>query len=355
MTTVVLVMLVAAHASYVGRQVRDAARCPVFVEVGDSSQVAWFHWRTEESALVPVEVMAFDVTDPVAPPPVGIDRWPEAGEVFVSAALANMTGSDNFVARYGRLAGMIAVNALADPGERLAYVGRVGMSADRAYPIAGFGQSRTSSDTGYFGTALYQQREMNILVGILVFGLIPGLLLYASTIKLDIERRQARLTVLRSLGATPGQVRRVVLAQVLPPVLWGAGTATVLSGLASLTTWRLPGLHFYLVGGDLRPWLWLVPLAASLATVIGCGMAMFTHRQRLNSVNTPRPHPQVKAAARWPAGGVICLIIAANALYYQLFRSDPALAALLALICAGATLAFISGVTALALRVVANR
>ncbi|MDR0505025.1 MAG: hypothetical protein LBG70_04375, partial [Bifidobacteriaceae bacterium] len=112
LTTLVLAMLVVTHASYIGRTARDAARAPIFTEIGDPAQIAWFHWRTEESGLQPVDVMAFEVTDPQAAPPPGIDRWPKPGEVFVSPALAATAFGDGFVARYGHLAGTIARQAL---------------------------------------------------------------------------------------------------------------------------------------------------------------------------------------------------------------------------------------------------
>ncbi|MDR2454511.1 MAG: hypothetical protein LBD51_08270 [Bifidobacteriaceae bacterium] len=354
LATLALAMMVVAHASYAGRASRDAARAPVFNQSEDNPQVAWFHWRTEESGLTPIEVFAFEAIDRSAPPPPGIGHWPEPGEVFVSPALAAMPAAQDFVARYGLVAGAIAPEALADPGERLAYVGREGMSEDRAFPISGFGQGVTGSETGYFGTALYQQREMNVLVGLIVFALAPGLLFCASATRADIERRQRRLTVLRVLGAPPSTVRRAVLAQVLAPVLLGSGAATALSWLAAAGTWPVPLLHFYVVGDDLRHWIWLTLLAGAAVVATCSAMAVFWHRQAGSRVTGTRPQPAVKAAARWPAVFVVCLICAANGFYYYFYDRDPAIGAMLTCACAGSSLAFITGATALPLRGLAN-
>src|SRR5690554_1537707 len=203
--TAVLFLFPFVDASYEGRLARDAARTPVFLEEGDPAAVARWHWRNEHLDHWYVDVISVGVLDSSAPPPPGLSRWPEPGQVFASDTLLAREGAQDFLSRYGDVVGTVDVAGLADPGERLAYVGAdpALMDPERSFLIGGFGREAGSrpGDMGYLGSALYQQSRTGFWFGLSLFGVAPALIMTVVVARLGGERRDRRLAVLAILGA----------------------------------------------------------------------------------------------------------------------------------------------------------
>src|SRR5690606_5421412 len=169
------------------------ARTPVFLEEGDPAAVARWHWRNEHLDHWYVDVISVGVLDSSAPPPPGLSRWPEPGQVFASDTLLAREGAQDFLSRYGDVVGTVDVAGLADPGERLAYVGAdpALMDPERSFLIGGFGREAGSrpGDMGYLGSALYQQSRTGFWFGLSLFGVAPALIMTVVVARLGGERR----------------------------------------------------------------------------------------------------------------------------------------------------------------------
>ncbi|MDR1294310.1 MAG: hypothetical protein LBK59_05055 [Bifidobacteriaceae bacterium] len=307
------------------------------MEEGQSAHpVALWHWRIEHIGLDYVDAMVFGNLDPNAAPPMGVSRWPGPREVFASPSVLNMVGSEAFIARYGSLAGVIDTAALADPGERLVYAGAAAeeMDIERSYEISGFGTVPSGEDVGFFGTALEQQPVSSFDVGAALFLIAPFLVLMKVAGLLTREQWDRRAVVLRVIGASPGTIRNSLARQVVPPVAAGAIFGSVLAGAAMLGTWMAPMTHYWVVGSDLRPVWWVIPLAA-LGVVGGMvGLSWFVVRNRHKSIGGTRPVPIARPAARWPVPLLFALVVGAYLGYVNLFPSDPGLAMMVVIACA---------------------
>lgn len=323
------------YAAYEHRMVRDAARTPVFVESAPNQQetgatppgtVAWWHWRTESlHDLRYVDVFTFGVVDPAAPPPPGLDHWPAPGQVYASQALMDAPGAGPFTARFGDVDGIIDAASLADPGERILYVGAsaADMEKERSYPISGFGAELPDEAIGRFGSATYQKPVSAFWAGIAEYLLAPSLVFAFVAARLDAERRERRLGLLQALGADPRRVGLAMVREVAPPAAVGSAVAVALAwGLLARDWWVAP-LHVWVLGGDLRSAVWALPLALIIGTAVPTGVALVTFRLRKRRWLGNRPEPTPSEPSRRPVWLLLATIIATNALYQFLLKTNP--------------------------------
>lgn len=352
---------VAVHAQYQGRLDRDAARTPVASQASVAGApdagptIALWHLTRERLGWDHVDVVSVAALDPTAPPPPGLTSWPEPGAVVPSRALTESAEGARFTALLGTPAGLIGDDGLADPGERIAYVGARPDRLTGALEIAGFGVD---------GLDVWRDRDLPIWptyftlvdttqtmrawwIGGALFLVAPSTILLVVAARLDGERRDRRLSVLRALGASPSQVRAAVLGEPLTAALGGAVTALALSALACTGTWPLPLVGQQVVGDDLRSYAawFLVGPAAALLTLVG--ILLLTHRTARTSPFGTRPAPEPRRAARWPLWVIAASIVAANYGYSFFFHSgDPGMA-MLVVVAAGTAAALAStGLTA---------
>ncbi len=348
--TVVGCLIASVAPSYDGRLLRDAARAPVYLTDGADGEVdpvsseravARWHWRTEHIDFAYVDVVVLGSYVDSAPPPPGLERWPRPGEVFASAGVLRLDGADAFISRYGRLAGEIAPGQLADPGERFVIAGAdpAAMDPDRTHLIGGFGAHPAGGDEGYLGSAAYQQSRTGFSFGLALFGAAPALVLSVVVLNLDAERRRRRLTLLRLLGARPGQVRGAVMRELIPPAAAGAAAAAALALLATAGTWQLPGMHYWVVGADLRGIRWAVPLVAAGSVTWLLAAGVFSFRTRRTATLGARPVLAPLPAARWPVVILAVTVVASNAGYRYLYPIDPGVSTMVAI--GGATVCIV--------------
>jgi cell division protein FtsX len=153
-----------------------------------------------------------------APVPPGIPALPAAGQAYVSPALAELlaaTPADELSPRVGTVVGTIGPQALRSPQELIAIIG---VDSDQlggaGTPIAAFATESAPPDL--------PPLAILILVLAVVGALVPVAVFVATATRLAATRREQRLAALRLVGATPGQVSRLAMAEALLYTVIGA-------------------------------------------------------------------------------------------------------------------------------------
>ena len=138
-----------------------------------------------------------------APVPPGLPRLPDAGETFVSPALAELMAQrppGQLADRFGTIGGTIGEEGLQAPNELVAINGLP------AATLAAAG-SRAVTAFDLNGAAPTLDWVVNLIVVVAVIGAIaPVAVFVASATRLAAARRERRLVALRLSGATSGQV-----------------------------------------------------------------------------------------------------------------------------------------------------
>ncbi|WP_435111133.1 FtsX-like permease family protein [Nocardiopsis synnemataformans] len=264
----VMVLLLAAAAPSVrtAGQDRMDARAPVYLEqgapTGDAAVLAApeiVDYRGDMFAGMLLEAPGDPGTD-VRPP--GIDRLPEAGELYVSPALRDLLGSPEGALLAERfegasVTGLIGSEGLRGPHELYFYLGTDTLSQDPAwYAVSGFGADQRGDGMAAILVLL--------IVVIIVVLLLPIAAFILTAMRFGAERRDQRLAALRLVGADRAMTRRIAAGEslvgaVLGLVL-GAGFFLVVRAFADDV--RLPGSG--VLPADLTP----VPLIAALVVVL---------------------------------------------------------------------------------------
>ncbi|MFF4354367.1 FtsX-like permease family protein [Streptomyces sp. NPDC001530] len=174
-----------------------------------------------------VDVAALPGMSGEAPAPPGMPHFPEPGEVWTSPALGRLPGKDT--------TGTLGRTALVRPGEKVAIVGHraddPAMTVKRGSdprrpgdivtptPVADFAGKRTADGLG----SQYQDL-MKIATVLLI---VPLLVLGASSARLSVSRRDTRLATLRLLGAAPGRIAGIAVAEATLTGTAGAVAGTL--------------------------------------------------------------------------------------------------------------------------------
>ncbi|GAA3085830.1 FtsX-like permease family protein [Streptosporangium carneum] len=282
-STGLLLFTVTANLAFQGRADRGAWRNPVAATGGAVAIEAVHLDYVNERPITVVDVAALE---PGAPAPPGLDRFPAPGEVWLSPALAELAAglpADRLADRFpgkggGSIGGSIGDKGLVHPEELVVVRGqdpgspvmaaRSAVGVDDIAPtrIADFTGRRTDDAIGYQILALIASVLM--VVPLLVFG--------GAAARLTVARRDQRLAALRLVGATPGQVVAMTVAEA---VITAFGGAVLGAALYFLATPLLTGIEIQ--GG---PWfvsdMWpgglavlavlaAVPLLVGLSAVVG--------------------------------------------------------------------------------------
>ncbi|WP_370945754.1 FtsX-like permease family protein [Amycolatopsis sp. cg5] len=185
--------------------------------------------------FVRVDVALKDPSAPVALPP-GVPKFPAPGETIVSPGLGRLIHDlplSQLGDRFGpQLAGSLGDDALRSPEQLVALVGHTPDTMPKAAkPVGGFKQGTASADP-----------MLTLLAGVGVIVLmVPSLVLVGSSTRLTAARREKRLAAFRLAGATPGQVTKIVAAEMALSAVGGAALGLLLSpalhGLATFVPW----------------------------------------------------------------------------------------------------------------------
>ncbi|SDG30348.1 FtsX-like permease family protein [Sinosporangium album] len=228
-------------------------------------------------------IVRFAVLKDGVKPPEGLRRLPKPGEVMLSPALAEL------IERRGTsVAGLppapagsprIGDGALVHPDELVAVVGhapkdpevakaRKDLSVREIPPVWIKGFDNKALDEAVAYQALATVATALMVVPLLVFG--------GAAARLTVARRDQRLAALRLIGATPGQVVAMTVAEAVVVAFAGSVLGAVLYGVA------MPFLSRVEIGGG--PWftadLWpglpyvlavvlAVPLLVGVSAVVG--------------------------------------------------------------------------------------
>ncbi|WP_188192229.1 FtsX-like permease family protein [Nonomuraea sp. SYSU D8015] len=279
-STALLLFAVAANFAFDARADRGAWRNPV--PAGDGAAVA-----IEASRFDYVRDQAITVVDLAAlkdgvPAPPGLPRFPKPGEVWLSPALAELTRelpADQFADRYPNRAGVLGDAGLVHPDELVAVVGHEpdapAMVAARSDDwIVGKEPTKVASLAGTPGEDAEAYKALALVASVLM--VVPLLVFGGAAARLTVARRDQRLATLRLVGATPGQVVAMTVAEAVLVALAGALAGAVVFALAVplLARIEIQGGPWFVADlfpslTDLGAVVVAVPLLVGLSAVIG--------------------------------------------------------------------------------------
>ncbi|SDS47363.1 FtsX-like permease family protein [Actinopolymorpha singaporensis] len=280
--TALLLAAVAANVAFAGRADRDAWRHPDHA-APPSKAVALEGTSLDYvrgQVVTVVDLAALHGTDgadgrPGAlPAPPGMARFPAPGEVWMSPALARLSASmppGQFADRFPERTptGLLGDDALVHGDELVAVVGRQAddpaMHGDRSdladatspTPIASFDDGRPNHAAGFY----------RVLTGLATVLLgVPLLVFGGAAARLTVARRDQRLAALRLVGATPGQVVTMTVAESMVTALAGAvaGALLYVAMIPGLTRISISGGTW--AAGDL--WVGVPLVLAVVAAVV---------------------------------------------------------------------------------------
>ncbi|GAA0976252.1 hypothetical protein GCM10009555_035510 [Acrocarpospora macrocephala] len=171
-------------------------------------------------------------------PPPGLPRFPHPGEVWLSPALAELARQlpdDELAARFPRQVGVLGDEALVYPGELVAVVGHQPDAPELTAPRGGDSIVATApvKVATLDGQASQDAKHYQMLAVIAsVLMVVPLLVFGGAAARLTVARRDQRLAALRLVGATPGQVVGMTVAEAVIVALAGALAGTVVFVLA---------------------------------------------------------------------------------------------------------------------------
>jgi hypothetical protein len=192
---------------------------------------------------------------PRAPLPPGLSRLPGPGELAVSPALARMLANvppEQLADRYsGRIVATVGDAALRSPDSLVVFVGHDP------------GELRGRPGVQQVGSIESQPRSVSLTrFGRVVTGvgaaalLLPVAVLIATATRLAAARREQRLSAMRLVGASIGQIRMV--AAVEAAIAAVAGTALGLVGFVAVRPYGarvdVDGSAFFVSDLRLSPW-----------------------------------------------------------------------------------------------------
>ncbi|WP_160159756.1 hypothetical protein [Streptomyces sp. WAC05374] len=290
----------AVHAVHEAREARVTARLPVPVMPPDARPAAWWtqsddSWREWTFSVVHLEPAA-----PSAPLPPGLPRWPRPGEAFVSPALLDVMPAA--ATRFGRLAGTVAEEGLADAGELFVYVrppaGVTIKGHETTLGITGFGAERPAGPPSFVSQSF--DRPESDLYWLLVPQLgLPAAVLLAVSSRLGARQRDGRLAVLYAIGGGRSVRARIAAGECLRPLAAGTVLAGVPLVAATLTGIRLPLTGYAVSAADLAPLRWQFPLALAGVWAALCLLFAALHL-RVRPAGSGRPRPARPLPSAWP-------------------------------------------------------
>ncbi|WP_163275683.1 hypothetical protein [Cellulomonas iranensis] len=292
-------------ATYEGRAARDGARSPVVAAPAVAS--VWWSWEARSIGHAYVDVIHIEPLVRNAPLPPGLDEWPAPGEVVASPAVVGHVDFDRWVAQIGWSKGrLVGAAGLTDEAERLVYHRPAGPTdRDAGHLVSGFGQAHGVSD-GMIGSALRTKPVAVFLEAYSAFVLLPALVLLLAAVRVDGRRRNARLAVLRVLGAS-------VLDRVA--FVWGAASSGLLFGLAGAvgvlgaalsTDVTVPVVGYELRASDLRSGAGALVASVLLAVVIIAAVVFTANRGRLSRETRVAEARRLRMR---PAVAVLCPVL----------------------------------------------
>ncbi|GAA1016181.1 hypothetical protein Aple_021230 [Acrocarpospora pleiomorpha] len=276
-STALLLFAVAANFAFQARADRGAWRNPVPASSGAVAIEGSRQDFVRDQAITVVDLAALgEAPDP----PPGLPRFPRPGEAWLSPALAELAGrlpDAELAARFPRQAGVLGDEALVYPGELVAVVGH------KPAELAASGGGDSIGDTapvkvatlgGQASQEATQYQMLAVIASVLM--VVPLLIFGGAAARLTVARRDQRLAALRLVGARPGQVVGMTVAEAVIVALAGALAGTVGYALAAPLLSRIEMQGGPWFAADVFPSplvmaavLVAVPLLVGLSAVVG--------------------------------------------------------------------------------------
>ncbi|MBC6446575.1 FtsX-like permease family protein [Actinokineospora xionganensis] len=254
-------------------------------------------------------------TGHTAPVPPGIPKLPFDGDMYVTPALAELLaqpGNDELRARFPyHTAGVIAPDAVIEPGHARAYVGAGPEVMGRGERVYGFGS----------GTRVDRPLDPSVLLLLLLGSvalLVPVFIFVAASTRIAGAERDRRLSALRLVGADSAQVRRIAAAESLVSAMAGLlfGTGLFLAGRQLAEGVRLRGVSVY--PADIVPVWWMAILIVLAIPVLAVSTAQFAMRRTIiEPLGVVRFSKPVRRRMAWRFATVglgVALLLAADGL-----------------------------------------
>jgi hypothetical protein len=278
-STVLLLFAVSANLAFQARADREAWRNPPAVDRGAVAVLAVHKDFVLDQEITVVDLAALRTG---APAPPGLARFPEPGEVWLSPALASLARelpADRLADRYPAPRGTIGPDGLVHPDELVAIVGHGPDSAalqagGASVDLFATAPKRIRDFRGGAADATAGYQALALVAGVLM--VVPLLVFGGAAARLTVARRDRRLAALRLVGATPGQVVAMTVAEAMIVAFAGAVLGLVLYAVAipALARIEMAGGGWFV--GDLWPGLPVafgvllaMPLLAGLSAVVG--------------------------------------------------------------------------------------
>ncbi|NUR91306.1 MAG: ABC transporter permease [Nonomuraea sp.] len=276
-STALLLFAVAANFAFAARAERGSWQNPV-ASAQPAAVEAKHYDYVRGKAIAVVDVAALSGKPPAIP---GIAKFPAPGEVWLSpalAALARELPADQLANRYpGK--NVIGEDALVHPAELVAVVGHKpddpALTGQRTNDwIEGAPATRIADFTGKPSDEADGYRILALIASVLM--LVPLLVFGGAAARLTVARRDQRLAALRLIGATPGQVVAMTVAEAVIVAFAGALVGAAAYALAAplLSRISMQGGPWFV--GDLLPGplvlagvLVAVPVLVGLSAVVG--------------------------------------------------------------------------------------
>lgn len=277
-STALLLFALTANLAFAARADREAWRNPV--AGGDPVAIQATHEDHVRDMIVTVVDVA-PLRETTERPP-GLSRMPRPGELWVSPALAALLRelpAGQLAARFpGAVTGTIGDDGLVHPGELVAVVGRAAddpVMTATASPRPGFSPpTKIASFAGTTGDDVAAYQVLALIAAVLM--VVPLLVFGGAAARLTVARRDQRLAALRLVGATPGQVVRMTVAEAVIAAVAGAvlGLVLYVAAIPPLTQVEMAGGAWF--AADLWPGflpvagvLLAVPLLVGVSAVVG--------------------------------------------------------------------------------------
>ncbi|RVX43678.1 FtsX-like permease family protein [Nonomuraea polychroma] len=278
-STALLLFAVAANFAFDARADRGAWRNPVPAVSGAVAiEVSRYDYVRDQT----INVVDLAALKPDVPAPPGMPRFPRPGEAWLSPALAELVRQlpgDQLAKRYPDVRGILGDEALVHPDELVAVVGHAPDALETTAPrsddeILPKPPTKVSSLAGTPSEDAEAYRALALVASVLM--VVPLLVFGGAAARLTVARRDQRLAALRLVGATPGQVVRMTVAEAMIVALAGALTGAAAFALAVPLLARIEMQGGTWFAGDLFPSplslagvLVAVPLLVGLSAVAG--------------------------------------------------------------------------------------
>ncbi|MFD0556153.1 FtsX-like permease family protein [Stackebrandtia endophytica] len=337
-TTALIMFAIAGNFAFDERGQRSSWRDPVeAVETATAIQATKVD-AVADSSIVTVYLAA---TGDGAPPiPPGMSAFPKPGEVWVSEPLRQLIEelpADQLSDRYGTISGVLGEEAAIHSAELVAVIGVAPDSpALTGSPMNGYSATGISDFEGQGASQKYLQYQVYMLIATVLM-VVPLLVFGGAAARLTVARRDQRLAALRLIGATPGQVVRLTVAEAMLTAAAGAvvGVAGYAAALPLVRYIEIDGATWY--PSDLWPAWWAVAATvAAIPLLVGLSAVVGLRRVVISPLGVARRHtPPGLRAVRL---GVLAALIVAFLVMSQRFIGMGAFGLALLVSMLGATL-----------------